>query len=70
MCIRDSSNTIPRHRFNLAIVFKEFILKIVDAADRLIQRFLHHFSVGFAALQQVDDLLDLVLDPVSYTHLL
>ena len=34
------------------------ILEISDAADRLVQRFLHHFGVGFATLQ-----------PVSYTHL-
>ena len=56
------SNTIPGHRFNLTVVFIKFILKIIDAADRLIQRVLYHFNVGFAALQQVDDLLELILD--------
>ena len=39
-----------------------YILKIIDAADRLIQRFLYHFGVRFAALQQVNDLLKLVPD--------
>ena len=55
------SNTIPGHRFDLAVVLVKLLLEIIDAADRLIQRFLYYFSVGFAALQQADDLLEFVL---------
>ena len=47
MCIRDS------HGFDLAVVLVKLLLEIIDAADRFVQRLLHHFGVGFATLQQV-----------------
>ena len=53
-------DTFPCHRFDLAVVLVKLLLEIIDAADRLVQRFLHHLGVGFATLQQVDDLLKLV----------
>ena len=42
----------PRHRFNLAVVLVKLLLEVIDAADRLIQRFLHHFGASRAALRR------------------
>ena len=56
-----NADAITRHRFDLAVVLVKFLLEIIDAADCLIQCFLYHFGVGFAALQQVNYLLDFVL---------
>ena len=53
--------SIPAVRFNLTVVLVKFVLEVIDAANCFVQLFLHHFGVGFAALQQVDDLLEFVL---------
>ena len=38
-------DTLPCHRFDLAAVLIKFLLEVIDAADRRIQRFLDRKSV-------------------------
>ena len=35
-------------RFNLTVVLVKFVLEVIDAADSLVQFFLHRFGVFFS----------------------